>query len=350
MHNPTEGYRDSIKQQRGAAPSISCVVPAYNEAGNLPSLLQQLSAQLIELSHAWEIVVVDDGSSDATFAVMLEWTRLVGIRYLRLSRNFGKEAALTAGIQRAVGEVVILIDADLQHPVSLIPRMLEQWRAGYDCAYAVRATRHEESKLKRLGTAVLYKLLNIGGELKIPVNAGDYRLLDRRVVNALLALPERNRFMKGLYAWVGFNAIAVPFTPLQRASGKSSFSYRRLSRLGLTGLTAFSYLPLRIWSGVGAVVALIAFAYGTYISLDHLLFGNPVPGWTTLVAATMFFNGILLLSIGILGEYIGRIFEEVKRRPLYIVAGEIGTGHIQAATASAVQNPTAVVDLAPSAR
>ncbi len=321
-------YRDSIKQQRTATPSISCVVPAYNEAANLPTLLEILSKQLQELTNAWEIIVVDDGSSDATFGVMLGWTRVPGVRFIKLSRNFGKEAALTAGITRAVGDVVILIDADMQHPITLIPQMLAQWQQGYDCAYAVRESREEESLVKRLGTALLYKLMNAGGHFKLPINAGDYRLMDRSMVTALLALPERNRFMKGLYAWVGFNAVAVPFTPHQRAAGKSSFSLRRLSSLGLTGLTAFSYLPLRIWSGVGAVVAMLAFAYGAYVTVEKLLFGNNLPGWPTVVAGIMFFNGIMLLSIGILGEYVGRIYEEVKQRPLYIISGEIGTGHI----------------------
>ncbi len=328
MNQLPDHYRDIIKQQRQATPSISCVVPAYNEAANLPAMLEQLSKQLQELTGAWEIIVVDDGSSDATFGVMLGWTRVPGVRFVKLSRNFGKEAALTAGIARTVGDVVILIDADLQHPIALIPQMLEQWRQGYDCAYAVRESREEESLLKRMGTALLYKMMNAGGHFKLPVNAGDYRLMDRSMVTALLTMPERNRFMKGLYAWVGFNAVAVPFTPSQRIAGTSSFSLRRLSSLGLTGLTAFSYLPLRIWSGVGAVIAMVAFAYGAYITIETLLIGNDLPGWPTVVAGIMFFNGIMLLSIGILGEYVGRIFEEVKQRPLYIIAGEIGTGQI----------------------
>ena len=328
-------YRESIKQQRKMTPSISCVVPAYNEAGNLPALLEQLTKQLAALTNAWEILVVDDGSGDDTFAVMLGWTRVPGIRFIKLSRNFGKEAALTAGITRAVGEVVILIDADLQHPVTLIPQMLEQWRQGYDCAYAVRESREEESLVKRLGTLLLYKLMNAGGHFKLPINAGDYRLMDRSMVTALLALPERNRFMKGLYAWVGFNAVAVPFTPSQRAAGKSSFSLRRLSSLGLTGLTAFSYLPLRIWSGIGAVIAMLALAYGAYVIVETLIIGNDLPGWPTVVAGIMFFNGILLLSIGILGEYVGRIYEEVKQRPLYIIADEIGTSQIPSNDTSA---------------
>jgi len=329
-----ENYRDLVSKSRTRAPTISCVVPAFNEAGNLPDLLKQLSAQLTDCAAAWEIIVIDDGSTDHTFSTMLPWTRLEGIRYIKLSRNFGKEAALTAGIERSLGDVVILLDADLQHPVSLIPAMLKEWFAGYDCAYAVRRSRQTETLTKRLGTAVLFQIMNAGSAVKIPVDAGDFRLLDRAVVNALLALPERNRFMKGLYAWVGFNAIAVPYTPDPRVSGKSSFSFTRLAKLGLTGLTAFSNLPLRIWGGIGALIALAAFAYGTFISISYLFFTNDVPGWTTLVAGLMFFSGIQLLSIGILGEYIGRIFEEVKRRPLYIIASESGTGHIQ----NSVQN------------
>jgi glycosyltransferase involved in cell wall biosynthesis len=329
MNASPEQYREQLQPQRTAPPSMSCVVPAYNEAGNLPTLLSQLTAQLAALTPRWEIIVVDDGSSDATFGVMIGLTRTDGIRYVRLSRNFGKEAALTAGIARAQGQVVILIDADLQHPVALIPTMLEQWRQGYDCVYAVRQSRHEESFIKRFGTRLLYLLMNAGSKMRVPENAGDYRLLDRAAVDALLALPERNRFMKGLYAWVGFNATGVPFTPEARAAGKSHFSLRRLSSLGLTGLTAFSYLPLRVWSGVGVIIALLAFAYGTYVTIEKLIYGNDVPGWPTVVAAIMFFNGILLLSIGILGEYIGRIYEEVKQRPLYVIAGEFGNTQIR---------------------
>jgi glycosyltransferase involved in cell wall biosynthesis len=312
------------KPPRHPRPRISCVVPAYNEARNLGPLLMGLCERLSALSGHWEVIVVDDGSRDATPAAMLPWLIRPGLRYVRLSRNFGKEAALTAGIDRAGGDVVILMDADLQHPVALITQMLEAWRDGADMVCTARASRSEESSIKRIGTALFYAIVNRDPAVQIPVDAGDFRLMDRRVVDALKSLPERNRFMKGLYAWVGFDTIVIPYTPLPRLNGSSSFSLRKLARLALTGITAFTNAPLRWWSGVGVVVAACAAAYGSWIVIDHLLYGVDVPGWATVVAGMMFLSGVQLLSIGILGEYIGRIFDEVKQRPVYLVAHESG--------------------------
>ncbi|MCZ4314658.1 glycosyltransferase [Comamonadaceae bacterium G21597-S1] len=311
-------------EPRNARPAISCVVPAYNEARNLGPLLMGLSERLDALSDAWEVIVVDDGSKDDTPAAMIPWLIRPGVRYVRLSRNFGKEAALTAGIDRANGEVVILIDADLQHPVSLIPTMLQAWLDGADMVCTARESRADEGLLKRVGTSMFYALINRDPSVYIPVDAGDFRLMDRRVVNALRSLPERNRFMKGLYAWVGFNTVVIPYTPQPRRNGKSHFSMRRLARLAFTGITAFTNAPLRWWSAVGGAVASVALAYGVYIVLEHFIYGVDVPGWATLVAGIMFLSGIQLLSIGILGEYIGRIFDEVKQRPVYLVAHETG--------------------------
>jgi len=316
---------------RSPRPAISCVVPAYNEAANLGLLLTGLTEQLAALTDRWEILVIDDGSRDATPAAMAPWLTRPGVRYLRLSRNFGKEAALTAGIDRAAGEVVLLMDADLQHPASLVPEMVTAWVGGADMVCAARASRADESVMKRLGTAIFYRLVNHNSAVPIPVDAGDFRLMDRRVVDALLSMPERNRFLKGLYAWVGFRTRYVPYTPAPRAQGKSCFSMARLLALALTGLTAFSTLPLRLWSGLGATVALAALAYGSFIVVEHWFYGNPVPGWPTVVVGLMFFSGVQLLSIGILGEYIGRIFEEVKRRPLYLLRQSAGRGRIDTA-------------------
>ena len=313
------------------APTLSCVVPAYNEAANLPALLRTLSAALQALTPRWEIIVVDDGSRDATAEVMRPWLQAPGVRYLGLSRNFGKEAALTAGLTHARGQVVVMIDADGQHPLALLPQMLQAWRDGADAVCAVRETRADESWAKRTGTRLFYRIVNAGSPVPIPADAGDFRLMDRAVVNALLALPERNRFMKGLYAWVGFRTQFVPYTPAPRAQGRSSFSSTRLLALALTGLTAFSTLPLRLWSGLGAAVALAAIAYGGWIVIEYLFYGNPVPGWPTVVVGLMFFSGVQMLSIGILGEYIGRIFDEVKRRPVYLLRENSGRGFIDEA-------------------
>ena len=313
---------------RPARPAISCVVPAFNEAANLALLLTGLTSQLAELSDRWEVIVIDDGSRDATPAAMAPWLRKPGVRFVRLSRNFGKEAALTAGIDRAVGDVVLLMDADLQHPASLVPQMLQAWRRGADMVCAARASRADETWAKRLGTALFYHLVNRNAAVPIPVDAGDFRLMDRRVVDALKSLPERNRFMKGLYAWVGFQNEIIPYVPAERHAGTSTFSMRRLAKLAFTGVTGFTNAPLRLWSAVGVVIALCALAFGVWIVVEHFLFDSNVPGWATLVTGMMFFSGVQLLSIGILGEYVGRIFDEVKQRPVYVVGSEAGTGAI----------------------
>jgi glycosyltransferase involved in cell wall biosynthesis len=314
-------------------PSISCIVPAYNEAAHLPQFLPALVQALQALSPRWEILVVDDGSRDATVAVVRPFLHEAGVRFLSLSRNFGKEAALSAGLDHAAGEVVLMLDADGQHPLELLPALLQGWREGADTVCAVRDTRADEGFAKRWGTRLFYGIVNAGSPLPIPRDAGDFRLMDRMVVDALLALPERNRFLKGLYAWVGFRTQFVPYTPAPRAAGRSSFSPARLIGLALTGITAFSTLPLRLWSGLGAAVALCAIGYGSWIVVDHFFNGNPVPGWPTVVCGLMFFSGAQLLSIGVLGEYVGRIFDEVKRRPLYLLREATGRGRIDDAPA-----------------
>ena len=310
---------------RDPAASLDVVLPAFNEAANLPALLHHLSQTLATLTPHWQIIVVDDGSRDDTGAVaraaLAEGLRL---RYVRLSRNFGKEAALTAGLALATAERTVLMDADGQHGMELLRPMHEAWLRGADMVCAVRQDRADESALKRLGTRSFYRVVNAFSQLHIPPDAGDFRLMDRRVVAALNALPERNRFMKGLYAWVGFRTEYLPYTPRAREAGQSTFSVSRLAKLAFTGVTSFSNLPLRIWSAIGALVALGALLYGAWIVLEWLVYGNPVPGWPTVVAGLMFFGGVQLLSIGILGEYVGRIFDEVKQRPVYLIEADSG--------------------------
>ena len=313
---------------RNPRPTLSCVVPAFNEAANLEPMLTGLTAQLAALTDRWEVIVIDDGSFDATPAAMAPWLTRPGVRYVRLSRNFGKEAALTAGIDRAAGDVVLLMDADLQHPASLVPDMLAAWVNGADMVCAARASRADESLAKRLGSALFYALVNRDAAVQIPVDAGDFRLMDRRVVEALKSLPERNRFMKGLYAWVGFHNVIIPYTPNERHAGATTFSMRRLARLAFTGVTAFTNAPLRLWSALGVVIALFALAFGGWIVIEHFIYGNAVAGWATLVTGMAFLSGVQLLSIGILGEYVGRIFDEVKQRPVYVVGTEAGRGAI----------------------
>jgi glycosyltransferase involved in cell wall biosynthesis len=309
---------------RSGSPSVSCVLPAFNEAGTLNAMLAALSDELRQHFERWEIIVVNDGSSDDTEIQVAPWLRGRNVRYVSLSRNFGKEAALTAGLDRARGDLVLLMDADLQHPPALVADMLRAWREGADMVYTVRATRDDESWLKKLGTRIFYRVVNVGSAVPIPANAGDFRLLDRTVVDALRSLPERNRFMKGLYAWVGFRSVAVAYEPNERHAGDSSFSMRGLSRLALTGVTAFTNAPLRLWSAVGATIAVGAILGGLWFIVEHFTFGADVPGWATLAVSMMFFSGVQLLSIGILGEYVGRIFDEVKQRPVYLVRHDSG--------------------------
>ena len=305
--------------------ALSCIVPCYNEAENLQRLLPLLQAQLAQVAERWEIVLVDDGSTDASAQFMAQWAQQDGVRVVQLSRNFGKEAALTAGLEAAVGDVVVMMDADLQHPLALLDTFVRHWRAGADVVYAVREHRDGESWFKRIGAGWFYGMVN-GGRFKVPANAGDFRLMDRSVVQALLALPERNRFMKGLYAWVGFEAVAVTYLPEERGHGHSHFNKWRLLRLALDGLFAFTLWPLRTVIMVGFLLALAAFAYGAYLTAVYLLYGHTVNGWTTIVVSLMLFAGIQLVSLGVVGEYVGRIYEETKRRPIFVVKRDLGVG------------------------
>lgn len=301
-------------------PLLSVVIPCYNESENLALFISRLCEQLDRIFPAYEILIINDGSKDNTREVALGLTN-PNIYYIEFSRNFGKEAAIMAGLDKASGDLVLLIDADFQHPFEKISEMLDLWKSGYQMIYCVIVNRLGESLIKRLGTKLFYRLMNTS-EVTIPENAGDFRLLDRKVVDALKDLPEKNRFMKGLYAWVGFKSIAIPFEPNSRYAGNSSFSLKKLSRLALSGLTSFTTIPLQLWVIIGTIISLLALIYGIYIAIDTLFYGNPVNGWPTLAVALMLFSGIQLLSIGVLGEYIGRIFAEVKGRPLYIIADE----------------------------
>ena len=308
-------------------PSLSCVIPAFNEARNLTTFIPQVLATFRGLSDRMELIVVDDGSRDDTQTVMQALcTSHPEVVYLKLSRNFGKEPALTAGIDATRGEVVVLMDADGQHPVSLVPEMLAKWRAGSDVVYAIRKTRDDQSGLQVSLTGLFYKMVNFGNRVKIPANAGDFRLMDRKVVDALKSLPERNRFMKGLYAWVGFNSTAIDYQPLPRADGKSNFGLRGSLSLALTGILAFSIAPLRALTLVGMVLSALALGYGAWVVGEYFFSGIAVPGYATIVVGMMFFSGIQLLSIGVLAEYVGRIYEEVKQRPPYLISQREGGG------------------------
>ncbi|MDD2808094.1 glycosyltransferase family 2 protein [Rhodoferax sp.] len=329
-------------------PSLSCVIPAFNEAINLATLLPEFLATLKQLSSQVELIVVDDGSRDNTLHVMQRLCQNhPELVYLKLSRNFGKEPALTAGIEAAHGDVVLLMDADGQHPISLVPAMLAQWRNGADVVYAVRKTRHDQSGLQIKLTGWFYKLVNMGNRVKIPANAGDFRLMDRKVVTALNRLPERNRFMKGLYAWVGFNSTAIDYEPLPRADGHSNFGLLGSLSLAFTGILAFSIAPLRALTVSGFVLSMLALSYGLWVVGEYFITGIAVPGYATIVVGMMFFSGIQLLSIGILAEYVGRIYEEVKQRPNYLVSQRVGAG-LALPALEAMLPEAALTDAAPS--
>jgi polyisoprenyl-phosphate glycosyltransferase len=321
--NPPKPLVESARSVTNAC--ISVVIPAFNERDNLAVLLPKLQQILTDLGSDWEVLVVDDGSVDATALLMQTWCSTLGFRFIQLSRNFGKEAALTAGIEAAQGDVVVLMDADLQHPPELIREMVVCWESGVDMVYAVRTSREDEPWIKRVGTKLFYSLLRTEQGVQVPPHAGDFRLIDRAVVQSLLMLPERNRFMKGLYAWVGFRTQALSYMPQGRHAGRSHFSVFKLWRLALAGLMSFTTWPLRAVSIVGFVVSFCALLYGIFIVIKHLLFANDVAGWPTIVTILLFFSGINLLSLGIVGEYVARIFEEVKARPIYLIQQQNGS-------------------------
>lgn len=301
---------------------ISIIIPVYNESENIRRFITKLNDHLSVLSIDYEILIVDDGSTDSTVDQIIELGHDTPIpcHLIQLSRNFGKELALTAGLDAAKGDAVIMIDGDAQHPLSLIPQMIEKWQAGYDMVYGVRSNRPGESAIRKLLTKVFYKLLAQSSSTPIIPDAGDFRLLGRNVVNALKSLPERARFMKGLYSWVGFKSIAIPFTVEKRENSQSTFNFRSLMNLAITGFTSFSNLPLRIWVIIGTLISFFSFCYALIILTQTLVYGIMIPGWATLTIIILFLGGIQLLSIGILGEYISQIFIEVKSRPHFIVS------------------------------
>jgi glycosyltransferase involved in cell wall biosynthesis len=305
-----------------ARPSLSVVVPAYNEAAVLPEFHRRLAAVLDALAADIdaEIVYVNDGSGDATMPQLIGFhERDPRVAVVDLSRNFGKEIAMSAGLDHARGDAVVIIDADLQDPPELIPDMLRAWQAGSDVVVMRRRSRADESWLKKATASGFYRAIGRIGEVEIPPDVGDFRLLSRRAVAALLRFPERTRFMKGLFAWIGFPTTAIEYDRDGRFAGKSKWNYWQLWNFALEGITSFSVVPLKIASYVGFVTAVIAFTYGAYVIGKTLLHGNPVPGYPTLVVLILFGGGLQLMALGIIGEYLARMFVEVKGRPLYLV-------------------------------
>jgi glycosyltransferase involved in cell wall biosynthesis len=317
---------------------LSCVVPAHNEGEGLLRFVQALHAAAAPLAAQVEIVVVDDGSRDGSVERLLPHLAPLGLRVLRLSRNFGKEAALTAGLRAARGEAVLLIDADFQHPIDLVPVFVAHWERGVDMVYGVQLQRASRSGLRRGASALYHRFLRASGEVEIPLDAGDFRLIGRPAVDALLALPERNRYMKGMYAWVGFRTMGVPFRAAERQFGESQFSFRSLARLGLTGLVAFSNLPLRVVSITGTLISLAAFAFALWLLFEFFVLGQEIAGFTTLATTILLGTGLQLIGIGVLGEYLARVYTEVKQRPSYIVAQDLDASPLAGAAQTAADD------------
>ena len=304
---------------------ISVVVPSFNEADHLPALLNRLEQTLPPLCGAFEVIVVDDRSADETYPLLLRLkAERPWLRILRFSRNFGKEIALAAGLRRASGDVVIQIDADLQHPPELIADFVAAWRAGADLVYGARDRRSEAGKPRDILARLFYRVFAQIAEVSLLPGSGDFTLFDAKVVTVLNAMPERNRFGKGLYALVGFRTQAVPYTPDPRAGGGSKWSLRKLIGLAVDGITSFSVMPLRVWSLFGALISLLSFAYGSWILFQTVFWGIDVPGYPSIMVAIVFLGGIQLVTLGVVGEYVGQVFMEVKRRPLYVIDEAVG--------------------------
>jgi glycosyltransferase involved in cell wall biosynthesis len=300
-------------------PAISIVVPAYNEAAALDVFHRRLVLALTGIER-WEVVYVNDGSTDATLAVMETLHRTDDrVALISLSRNFGKEIAVTAGLDHAAGDAVVIIDADLQDPPELIPALVANWRAGFDMVYAKRRSRTGDSLLKRITARIFYLLMQHMGDLKLPEDTGDFRLMSRRVVEAVRQLREQHRFMKGLFAWVGYPTTFVLYDREPRCSGVGKWSYWKLWNLALEGITSFTVMPLKLATYVGLVVALLAAVYAAEVTVKTLIMGNQVAGYPSLMTVVLFLGGVQLMFLGVIGEYLGRVFNETKQRPLYLV-------------------------------
>lgn len=302
---------------------ISCIVPVLNEEALIEKFIQQLECTLKALTNEFEILIIDDGSRDKTLTKVQQ---LVSshVKLLGFSRNFGKEIALTAGIDHCQGDIAIIMDADFQHPLEMLKQFVEKWIEGNDIVFGVRTSRGSESYLKRNFARLFYWMMQRITNVELPTNASDFCLLDKKVIQALRQFPERSRFMKGLYAWAGYQKVGIPFTVHERIAGKSGWNFLKLTELAVTGITCFSNVPLRVWSVIGSVLSLASLIGLIFIAIVALINGEALPMFPTLAIVIIFFGGIQLLSIGILGEYIARILIEVKRRPKYLLAVKEG--------------------------
>ena len=304
-------------------PRLTVVVPAYNESAVLRAFHERLSKVLDQLALSCDMLFVDDGSRDDTWSIMQSLAAVdPRVGTLKLSRNFGKEVALTAGLDHVTADAAVVIDADLQDPPELIPQLVEQWLAGYDVVYATRSARAGETGFKRFTAAAFYRTMEVMSDVAVPRDTGDFRLLSRRALSALSQLRERQRFMKGLFAWIGYRQTSVKYMRDPRLAGKTKWNYWRLGQLAVEGITSFSSAPLRLATWTGIAASLLAFLLGLKVLIKALLGGDPVPGYPSLMVVVLFLGGIQLLALGVIGEYIGRSYNESKQRPLYFIEEE----------------------------
>lgn len=322
-NSPTKPKRTGNRARMGGAadlPLVSIVVPAFNEQEVLAEFHRRTVAVMGGLDVDYEVVFVNDGSTDAT---LQEMARLrsedPNVTIVDLSRNFGKEIALTAGLDHAAGDAVVVIDADLQDPPEIIPDMVEQWRNGFHVVYAQRTAREGETWIKRATAHAFYRVMQLFGPVRLPVDTGDFRLMSRQAVDGLLKLRERHRFMKGLFAWVGYSQTAVPYRRDARHAGATKWNYLKLVNLSIEGLTSFTVVPLRMSMYLGLATAMMAFLYGLWIVFKTFAYGDPVQGFPTIMVTILFLGGVQLIALGVIGEYLGRVFNETKQRPLYLV-------------------------------
>jgi polyisoprenyl-phosphate glycosyltransferase len=318
-------------------PRLTVVVPAYNESAVLAAFHERLSKVLDQLPLQSDVLYVDDGSRDDTWSIMQALAAADDrVGTLKLSRNFGKEIALTAGLDHVDADAAVVIDADLQDPPELIPQLVEQWQAGYDVVYATRSARAGETGFKRFTAAAFYRTMEVMSDVAVPRDTGDFRLLSRRALSALSQLRERQRFMKGLFAWIGYRQTSIKYMRDPRMAGQTKWNYWRLSQLAIEGITSFSSAPLKLATWTGLAAALLAFLLGLKVLIKAMLHGDPVPGYPSLMVVVLFLGGIQLLAIGVIGEYIGRNYAESKRRPLYFIEEE----HLPATRAPLHTDPT----------
>lgn len=304
---------------------ISLVVCCYNEQENIQTFYNKIKEVFNEISYPYEIIFVDDGSKDNTYYNLSILNKVdPNVKVVSLSRNFGKEIALSAGLAFAKGNAVIPMDVDLQDPPEVIPQFIKKWEEGYDVVYGIRSKRENEPALKKFFAFLFYKLISGITKINIPQNTGDFRLMDKKVVSEINKLPERHRFMKGLFSWIGFNQVGIYYIRPGRKKGQSKFNFIKLLNLALEGITSFTVAPLRLATLLGIGISIMAFVYGLFVIIRTLEFGNAVPGYSSTLAIILFLGGIQLFTIGIIGEYLGKIFNETKQRPLYVVKNLTG--------------------------